>query len=85
MIADGDTEAGDGGRNREQRNQKPIDAEVPEVDRHRGDREDKGADQERTCRPVNPFEGEPRKHRIVSAPGARLFSPRNERVCNVDR
>ena len=54
MVTERDTEAGRGQQHRGNDKIKPINAEVPQVQRHRGQRQKKCADQERACRPVNP-------------------------------
>ena len=53
MVAERDAEAGCGQQRGGNGEMKPINTEVPQVQRHRGQRQKKGADQERACRPVN--------------------------------
>jgi hypothetical protein len=48
MIAKGDAKAGSAKQNEKQDYLEPIDAEIPEVDRHGGDGEDESSDKERT-------------------------------------
>ena len=56
MIAERDAEAGCGQQHRGNDEMKPIDPEVPQVERHCSQREKKCADQERAGRPVNSIE-----------------------------
>ena len=53
MVAERNAEAGYGQQRRRNREIKPIKTEVPQVPRHRGQGENKGADQERACDPVD--------------------------------
>lgn len=53
MIAERDAEGSGQQQQGERRYLKPVDAEKPEVSRHRGAGEKEGADEERTCRPID--------------------------------
>ena len=54
MITECNAEAGGGQQRCGNSEVKPIKTEMPQVQRHRGQRQKKCADQERACRPVNP-------------------------------
>src|SRR6202012_2201930 len=56
---------------KEHRDLKPIESEAPDVERHRREREEKGADEEGTGNPVDSFEGNALKHEI----GRREMAP----------
>ncbi len=54
MVAERDAEAGYGQQCGGHDEMKPNKTEVPQVQRHCSQGQNKGADQERTCRPINP-------------------------------
>src|SRR3954462_11172750 len=76
MIPEGDAEAARREEYEKERDLKPIEAEIPEISRHRGEREDEGADQERACRPVDAVERDAEKH--ATGRGRRPFLSRYE-------
>jgi hypothetical protein len=45
----------------------PIEAEIPQVSRHGGERENKRADQERARRPINPIDRDSERQGITSS------------------
>ena len=63
MITESDAETGRGQRYSEQGKVEPINAEVPQVQRHRGQGENKSADQERTGRPIDSIGRDPENQR----------------------
>lgn len=62
MITERDAEAGRGQRYRENAENEPINTEMPEIRRHRRQRQDKCADQERAGRPVNSIKWNSKLH-----------------------
>ena len=54
MVTERDTEAGRGQQRCGNDKMKPINAEVPQVQWHRGQRQKKSADQKGAGRPINP-------------------------------
>jgi len=62
VIAERDAEAGRGQQYCEHDHVEPINAEIPQVQRHRGQRQHKRSDQKRACRPINAIERDARNH-----------------------
>ena len=62
MVTECYAEARYGQQRRGNSEMKPIKAEVPEVQRHRGQGKNKGADQEGTCDPIDPVGGNSECH-----------------------
>ena len=65
MIAERDAEAGCGQQHSGNDEMKPINPEVPQVERHRSQREKKCADQEGARRPINSIGWNSEDHRRV--------------------
>ena len=80
MIPEGDAEAARREEYEKERDLKPIEAEIPEISRQRGEREDEGSDQERARRPVDSVKGDSEKH--VTGRGRRPFLSRYELLRN---
>ena len=62
VVAERDAETAGGEEEEEHADLKPIDTKGPEIGRDCGDREEKGADEERTGNPVHFVEGNAREH-----------------------
>jgi hypothetical protein len=71
MIAQGNAKAGSAEQNEKQDYLKPIDAEVPQVDRNGGDGKDERSDKERARYPINAMEWNARKHAAYYLQSAR--------------
>ena len=65
MIAEGDAKAGCDQQHCGNDEMKPIDPEIPQVERHRSQREKKCADQEGARRPIDPIGWDLKDHRRV--------------------
>ena len=65
MIAKGNAKAGGAEQEKKQSHLEPIDAEIPEVDRNRGDSENESSDKERAGCPVKAMKRNARKHDAV--------------------
>src|SRR5690349_20230671 len=63
MIAERDAEAGCGQQHSGNDEMKPINPEVPQVERHRSQREKKCANQEGARRPIDPIGWNSKNHR----------------------
>ena len=96
MIAKGDAKACGSKQDKKQNYLEPIDAEVPEIDRDRGDTQDESSDKERASRPIKAMKWNAGKHDVlaspartllpaVSAPGQRLFLSSYELAGSVGR
>src|SRR6059058_6677154 len=96
MIAKGDAKACGSKKDKKQNYLEPIDAEVPEIDRDRGDTEDESSDKERASRPIKAMKWNAGKHDAlaspartllpaISAPGQRLFLSSYELAGNEGR
>ena len=78
MVAERDAESSRGQQHRRDREVEPINAEVPEIKRHRGQRKKKCADQEAARRPIDSIGWDSKDHRRVVENGRMPTNKVNE-------
>ena len=64
MVTQGDTKTGESHHHAKERDLEPAQPEMPDIERHGGQREQEGADEENTGFPVDFFKGDSIKHTI---------------------
>ena len=69
VITERDAESGRDQQDRGNDKVKPIKAEIPQISRYGGERENKRPDQERARRPINPIDRDSKGQGITSSQG----------------